>query len=293
MRDNTKASRKYIDLIHQASSKWANWDPPIEIKVGDYGFIDAATGELVVEGNIYNTEFQTSLVKQGLKINLSEQSCQPQESGIDDNMIITSFGVKQTELSVSSEVSSLNLASASMKIACQFPEGKRGAILAMYRPQQHYIPQAKVLTFVHKAIELRDKYLVTGTFTCPGFYMCLSDKSGERMALALTTRAPIPATTDLTVRGTASIVDWWTDAQPAVCRSGVDKAGSYRYTPLYTLKRTQNSWVRRLFRGEEEEETEDDLWLDCAPPWRPLDDDGIEDPVWEDNEDEYKLPDLQ
>jgi hypothetical protein len=33
MRDNTAASRKFIDLIRQASSKWANWDPPIEIKV--------------------------------------------------------------------------------------------------------------------------------------------------------------------------------------------------------------------------------------------------------------------
>jgi len=33
MRDGTAASRKFIDLIRQASSKWANWDPPIEIKV--------------------------------------------------------------------------------------------------------------------------------------------------------------------------------------------------------------------------------------------------------------------
>lgn len=27
------ASRKFIDLIFQTSSKWANWDPPIPIKV--------------------------------------------------------------------------------------------------------------------------------------------------------------------------------------------------------------------------------------------------------------------
>lgn len=25
--------RKYTDLILQASSKWINWDPPVEIKV--------------------------------------------------------------------------------------------------------------------------------------------------------------------------------------------------------------------------------------------------------------------
>lgn len=25
--------RKYVDLIRQVSSKWVNWDPPIEIQV--------------------------------------------------------------------------------------------------------------------------------------------------------------------------------------------------------------------------------------------------------------------
>ena len=27
------SARKYIDLIFAASSKWANWDPPKQIKV--------------------------------------------------------------------------------------------------------------------------------------------------------------------------------------------------------------------------------------------------------------------
>ena len=29
---STESSRKYIDLIYTASSKWANWDPPKQIK---------------------------------------------------------------------------------------------------------------------------------------------------------------------------------------------------------------------------------------------------------------------
>ena len=29
---STDSSRKYIDLIYTASSKWANWDPPKQIK---------------------------------------------------------------------------------------------------------------------------------------------------------------------------------------------------------------------------------------------------------------------
>jgi hypothetical protein len=72
--------------------------------VGDYGMIDNATGELLVEGNIYDNSFQTFLNNQGFKIDLSEPSCQPQQGEIDDSMIITSSGVKQIGLSMSSEV---------------------------------------------------------------------------------------------------------------------------------------------------------------------------------------------
>ncbi|KAG1758330.1 hypothetical protein EDD22DRAFT_910859 [Suillus occidentalis] len=286
MRDGTAASRKFIDLIRQASSKWANWDPPIEIKVGAYGTIDSDSGELDVEGNIYDSTFQTSLNNQGLKINLSEPSCQPRKGGIDDDIIMSSSGVKQGDFSVKPEVSLLNLASASLKAEFQFQEGKRGAVLVMHKPQQEYIPRGKVLTLVHKAVELQDKYLVTSTFTCPGYYIYLSNKSGERIALALTASAPIPAAVGVTAGGSAS-VDWWTDAQAAFLRKAVDKAGLYRYTPLYTLKHRQNSWVPRLFRGEEEEETEDDLWPDCTPPWQPLDEDGEEDRVWEEKDDDF------
>lgn len=70
----------------------------------------------------------------------------------------------------------LNLASASLKAEFQFQEGKRGAVLVMHKPQQEYIPRGKVLTLVHKAVELQDKYLVTSTFTCPGYYIYLSNK---------------------------------------------------------------------------------------------------------------------
>jgi hypothetical protein len=280
------ASRKFIDLIRQASSKWANWDPPIEIKVGDYGKIDNETGELDVEGNIYDKTFQTSLEKQNLKIDLSDPSCQPQKGGFDDNMIMSSSGVKQGDFSAKPEVNLLNLASASVKAEFQFQEGKRGAVLVMHKPQQEYIPRGKVLTLVHKAIELHDRYLVTSTFKCPGYYIYLSNKSGERIALALTASAPIAAAAGVTAGGSAS-VDWWTDAQAAFLRKAVDKAGQYRYTPLYTLKHRQNSLLARLFRGEESEETEDDLWPDCPPPWQPLDEDGLEETEWEENDEEF------
>ena len=70
------AQRKFIDLINEATFKWANWDPPKVIQVspsspiiavhrsaqvptshllqiGDFGVIDKKTGELKIEGNIF------------------------------------------------------------------------------------------------------------------------------------------------------------------------------------------------------------------------------------------------
>lgn len=66
------AQRKYIDLIKEVSSKWANWDPPKRVHVsfaslrfvatlnsrfytqaGDFGTVNRKTGEFLVDGNIY------------------------------------------------------------------------------------------------------------------------------------------------------------------------------------------------------------------------------------------------
>lgn len=66
-----QASRKYVDLIKDASAKWANWDPPKTIQVnlvvarsylqrlipseqaGDFGVINMESGQLERVGNIY------------------------------------------------------------------------------------------------------------------------------------------------------------------------------------------------------------------------------------------------
>ncbi|KAG0692898.1 hypothetical protein DFH29DRAFT_966828 [Suillus ampliporus] len=255
---DTPASRKFIDLILQTSSKWANWDPPIEIKVGDFGTVNRTSGELEVEGNIYDAAFRESLNQQGLVIDLSDPSFQPIKGAIEEDIIMGDFTLKP-------EVS----ASAYVKAEFQFQDGKRGAVLG------------RLLGVIHKANELKDKYIVNSTFTCPGYYLYLSNKSGERVALALTASVPIPAAIGVTTGGGAS-VDWWTDAQAAFSRKAFDKAGQYRYTPLYSLKRRQN-WLQRAFRGEEEHLTEEDL----SGPWDPLDEDGNEDPLIDETDEDF------
>jgi hypothetical protein len=282
------ASRKFIDLIFQSSSKWANWDPPMTIKVGEYGTIDRKTGVLRVEGNIYDETFQELLKQQGLTIDLSHPSCQPIKGAVEEDMIMSSIGVKSGDISLTPQVSALNLASASIKAEFQFREGRRGAVLVMHKPQLEYIPQGKVLSVIHEARQLKDKYIVSSTFTCPGYYLYLSNKSGEKVTLALTANAPLAAAIGASAGGGASI-DWRTDAQAAFLRKAFDTAGQYRYTPLFDLKRRQ-PWFERTFRGIDEHPTEDDLWPDCPPPWNPLDEDGNEDTVYDDSDEDSVPP---
>ncbi|KAG1840557.1 hypothetical protein F4604DRAFT_436875 [Suillus subluteus] len=258
-------ARKFTDLIRQTSSKWANWDPAIEIKVGDYGMINRQSGDLEAQGSIYDAAFQESLNQQGFTIDLSDTSCQPIRGAVEEDIVMSSTVTQEGDFSLEPEDPF-----TSAKAEFQFQEGKRGALLVMHKPQQQHIPQGRVLSIIHKANQLKDAYLVDSTLTCQGYYLCLSNKSGERISLSL-----------------RDSLDWWTDAQAAFLRKAVDKAGQYRYTPLYTLKHRQNSLLARLFRGEESEETEDDLWLDCAPPWQPLDEDGTEEQVWEESDEEF------
>ncbi|KAG2108506.1 uncharacterized protein F5147DRAFT_576935 [Suillus discolor] len=270
------ASRKFIDLIFQTSSKWADWDPPVPIKVGSFGKIDRPTGVFIADGNIYDEAFQESFKQQGLMIDLSHPSCQPIMGAVEEDMIMSSMDVKKSEILITPKLRP----STSFKAEFQFQEGKRGAVLVMRKPQQEYIPQGRVLSIIHEAHQLKDKYIVSSIFTCPGYYLYLSNRSAERVTLVLTDNTSLTTPIDVSTGGEASI-DWWTDAQAAFLRKAFDKAGQYRYTPLFDLKRRQH-WFKRKFRGQRYNQQKIICaWIKCPPPWDPLDEDGKEDIVYD------------
>ncbi|KAF9221217.1 hypothetical protein BS17DRAFT_785511 [Gyrodon lividus] len=86
-------SRKFINLILTA----ANWDPPADIKVGDYGTINRATGSFEWEGNIYNSHFQAELNLSPFKmdpIDLTDARLQPVIlQNADDEYIVVRTGL--------------------------------------------------------------------------------------------------------------------------------------------------------------------------------------------------------
>ncbi|KIJ67358.1 hypothetical protein HYDPIDRAFT_180293 [Hydnomerulius pinastri MD-312] len=273
----SKLQRKYVDLIHQTSSKYANWDPPIPVEVGAYGTLDRGTGELNVEGNIYDPDFQEELdkVTHG-RLRLADYP--PELGGVEADFVVKSSGVRERDFKVGPEVGFAGLASASLKGEWQFGKGKRDALLVMHSPRQKYIPPKVILEHLYKVPNLKDKYLVTSVFVCPAFSMYLSNKSGEKLSLALMAAAPVAAAAGITAGGEIGF-GWWTDVQSTMFRKACDKDGEYRFTPLYALKRRREG-LPRLFRDKLEAELEGDkLWDDALPPWDPLDSDGEEDPI--------------
>ncbi|KAN0078342.1 hypothetical protein V8E55_010399 [Tylopilus felleus] len=277
--------RKYIDLIYQVSSKWVNWDPPIPIEVGAYGIVERDTGDFIVQGNIYHKEFQKDLHDHGLQFNMDDHK--PQEGGAEQELIYSSRGATRVSMSLGPQVGFAGLATASISGQWQFEQGRRDALLIMHCPRIRFIPPNAILEKLYDVPKLRGKWLVTNVYVCPAFSMYLSNKSGERVSLALTGQVPLPAALGVSA-GAEGSLGWWSDTQADLLRKACDKAGNYCYTPLYSLKR-RNPWyenfksVLRAFRDGEEDPskmpTEDDLWEDSKPEWQPLDDDGEEDAI--------------
>ncbi|KAI9462104.1 hypothetical protein HD554DRAFT_2176076 [Boletus coccyginus] len=265
--------RKYIDLIHKVSSKWVNWDPPIPVEVGAFGEVESDTGELRVDGNIYDPDFQTELNKLGFTLHMADHP--PKEGGAEEDLVISSKGAKRVDLSLGPEAGIAGLATASIKGQWQFEHGKRDALLIMHCPRIKFLPRDVILDKLYKVPKLKDKWLVTSVHICPAFSMYLSNKSGEKVSLALVAQVPVPAAPGITAGGDGGI-GWWSDTQADLLRRACDKAGKYCFTPLYTMKR-RLGWKQRLFRQDEIEVDGDDLWDDGILPWDPLNEDGDED----------------
>ncbi|KAJ7759647.1 hypothetical protein B0H16DRAFT_1534018 [Mycena metata] len=260
------ASRKYIDLIREVSSKWASWDPPHLIRVGDYGTVDKDTGRFEKDGNIYDDPAIATL----------SLDHQPEILAPDEEMVFSSQTEHNHEFSLSPEIKIPGIAEASIKGQWKFKTGKRGALLVMAKPRSCKFSSENVLLkrLVDRP-ELKDKYLVTETVSCHAYSLYLSNKSDDTVSLALVASTPIPVAPLLSAGGDVG-GSWWSKTGSGVFRHGCAPQGTYSFTPLFVLKQIRKKTV--FSRGPVEEEDE---WKNVDTPWWPLDEDGEEE-VFED-----------
>jgi len=275
--------RKYVDLIRHVSSKWGNWDPPVPVEVGAYGEVEYETGELRIDGNIYDSDFQAELDRLGLRLRMADHP--PEESGVEEDFIVASKGAKRVDVHAGPEAKVPGIVTASIKGQWQFERGKRDALLIMSKPRLRFLPSNVILDNLYRVEALRDKWLVTRVHVCPAYSMYLSDKSGEKVSLELRVHAPVAAGIPGVTAGGNGGASWWSNTQSDLLRKACDPEGKYSYTPLYTMKR-KIGWLQRVFREGEEDKalTGGELWQDVTPPWDPLGEDGEEDAVEDDDE---------
>ncbi|KAK7678967.1 hypothetical protein QCA50_014746 [Cerrena zonata] len=265
--ESTYSSRKFIDLIFTASSKWANWDPPKQIKVGDYGTIQRKTGEFEKEGNIYEDDAMADIVADH----------PPQIASKDTVFEISSNNVRRVEFGLEPTASIPGVAEASVKGSWQF-DTKRGALLVMHEPCNTYIPPKALLKKLLNVPVLKNKYLVTEIFSCPAYSLYLSSGKAEAVSLALLASVPVPTALPVNVGGSIKS-SWFNHNTSGLFRCASDEV--YSYTPLYALKRIKKPGLLRRDSPLPPAQ-DDDLWEDATQPWDPLNSDGEE----EDFEDE-------
>jgi len=229
--ENPSSSRKFIDLIFKASGRWANWNPPSDIKVGDYGKLDEKTGEFNREGNIY---IDTHIYLNDENIVQLIKNHPPIAGAREEVFMAAGEKVKRSDLKLGAEVTIPGLAEASIKGQWTFGH-KRGALLVMAYPRCSYIPPATILKHLAEVQALEDMYLVTEVFSCPAYSLYLSSGSNEAVDLALVGSFPVPPLPVMTA-GVQMEAKWWVQNASGLFRSGRDPTGKDDYTPLYMLK---------------------------------------------------------
>lgn len=116
------------------TSKWANWDPPRPIHVGDYGMINNETGEFDWEGNVYTTT-------NDIGIDMTDPALTPiEQEGGDDKFIVKSWGVTTKEVNASAEAAVAGAVDVALKVEFQFDGRKPAAALVMYKPRYISLP---------------------------------------------------------------------------------------------------------------------------------------------------------
>ncbi|KAG1778445.1 hypothetical protein EV702DRAFT_1096641 [Suillus placidus] len=233
-------SRKFVDLIQGATSKWTNWDPTRRITVGDFGIIINETGEFSWEGNIYDPHFQKQFKSSNYKFDfdLADPALRPKEQEGDDLYIVKSWGVTAKAINESPEAgvqSAMNV----LEVDLQFVGYNRAAVLVMYKPRYSSLPNDEHIVRLLESMPdvLKGKYIVTEVISCAAYIMHLSDKKAEKFSVTLKATEPVlPAV----AAGRTVDFTWSSEAKSGFTRHGSDP--TYNYMPLYRLKKFRSKF---------------------------------------------------
>jgi len=262
------ASRKFIDLIYESSTKYANWDPPVQIQVGDYGIINNDTGAFERSGNIYDEHFKAFLPNAATRY--------PVRHGeIEGNMIITSRAISYKELGIDAIASFAGVIEGSLSGQWEFGRTDRGALLMISRPRSHWLEWSGPPDVLYGISVLKGKSIVISTVNCPAYALYLSNTQRDVVSLAMVTNG-VPVAAGVTAGGSLNGT-WRKEKGSGFYRDAVNPG--FTFTPLFTLREAvKRPWWR--FRDDPSPERKGlDQLADSRPPWGALDSEGEYDEI--------------
>ncbi|QRV92330.1 hypothetical protein RhiJN_20348 [Ceratobasidium sp. AG-Ba] len=258
-------ARKYVDLIHRASGgKHANWNPPKNVRVGDWGYVDKATAEFVKEGNI----FTDPLCSKALEHLENPVIVSDPEDLVrfDANALSDGTGKLSSDLGATGEMG------IKVNASWSFSPKNRGAVITATDVVTEYLETGIVFPRLGDIAKLKDKAIVVETLTCSGYGLLLTDKGrGGSASLTLETWVSEAGLTAGSGIGGA----WKCESQTGTWRTAYGYRADEKstYTPLFTLRTLKRRlWPR--YRGAQPLTNQ---YEGYELPWNVLDEDGEED----------------
>ncbi|KAJ6544670.1 hypothetical protein DFH09DRAFT_885524, partial [Mycena vulgaris] len=221
--------RAFRDLLFRASTKYANWDPEIQVKVGDWGRITRGKrrlpfgrkhGVFVKQGNIY---VDGKAEKYGIPTPIEYGD----NSG-DGGTWIVSQNAVQVDSAAAAGIDPA-IAQCRLSGAFQFSTG-HGAILVMDNDATTVIDFAGALRPLLEDPKMRGAVVVSEVHSCSSYARVLTAKTGSTIALGLRVDPPVPG-----VASIAATARWVTSRTLGNFKSGVSKNGDRKFCPLFRL----------------------------------------------------------
>ncbi|KAJ6544662.1 hypothetical protein DFH09DRAFT_1282326 [Mycena vulgaris] len=219
----------FRDLLFRASTKYANWDPEIQMKVGDWGRITRGKrrlpfgrkhGVFVKQGNIY---VDGKAEKYGIPSPIEYGD----NSG-DGGTWIVSQNAVQIDSAAAAGIDPA-IAQCRLSGAFQFSAG-RGAILVMDNDATTVIDFAGALRPLLEDPKMRGAVVVSEVHSCSSYARVLTDNTGSTIALGLRVDPPVPGVASIAVDAR-----WVTSRTLGNFKSGVSKNGDRKFCPLFRL----------------------------------------------------------
>jgi len=265
-------ARKASELILETSGRWLNLDPRIPIRVGEYGEIDHDTGRFIQLGNIYESDAVKEVIP-------DVANYPPLLGEIAQEEKLKTEQASSWSFDLDPKVSVTNIIDGSIQLHFDVAPGQRAAYLLTKTSRTDYLPTDHLLKKLSKVKDLVNMYLVTERTICYGYSFGITTVGSSNISSKVDANIPLPTGAPVTVGGSAafgykgnSTIGWSTNG---------DKE-DFAYVATLTMKRMNPDWKHRLLgtfshRGAVPEVADDELWVDAAPPWAPLNVDGDED----------------